>query len=202
MQSDPPPYGAQPPPPPFSPPPSLPPRRTWLIPVLILGTVAVLGAALLGAYALLREKDPADGGPARLKQPVSFVPVRATAAAPCERGWLAEPGSGQCLQVGSGMTIREVEDIRVRPPGSEGRTTHAVTMSFTPADARTFAALTAAAARQPEPANRIAVLAQGEVLAAPTVTAPITGGKVEITGSADRFTRAYTEDLVRRITGG
>ncbi|MEW2352336.1 hypothetical protein [Spirillospora sp. NPDC029432] len=170
--------------------------------MLVVGAVTVLGVAVLGAYALLREKDPAAGGSGRLKQPVSFVPVLAAADGPCGQAWLADPSDGRCLQVGSGMTIREVEDIRVRPPGSEGRTTHTVAMSFTPADARTFAALTAAAAKRQEPANRIAVLAQGEVLAAPTVAAPITGGKVEISGPADRFTEAYTEDLVRRILGG
>jgi preprotein translocase subunit SecD len=170
--------------------------------VLILGAVFVLGVTFLLAYALLREKDPLERGPSTLSRPVSFVPVQAAADGPCRPGWLEDPSDGKCLQTGSGMTVRRVEGIRVQTPGgASGRTGYTVAISFGSTDARTFAAMTEAAARRQDPANRIAIVAEGRVLSAPAVATAITGGQVEISGPSTRFTREYTEDLVRRITG-
>jgi hypothetical protein len=194
------PQGAFPPPPPFSGPPSR--RLAWLIPVLVVGVVIVLCLVGVVTYLVVRDEDATEGGPAQLRRPVSFAPVRSSAPGPCGPGTLEDETDGQCLQVGSGMTIHRVEDIRVQPPGgASGSTGFTVAMTFTSQDSQAFATLTAAAAQQQPPANRIAIVAEGRLLSAPTVSAAITGGKVEISGPSSRFTRDYTENLVRRITG-
>jgi preprotein translocase subunit SecD len=101
------------------------------------------------------------------------------------------------------MTVGRVADIRAQGPDpSQGRTGHIVAVTFVPDDARTFTAMTAAAARAQPPANRIAIVAEGRVLSAPAVAEPISGGTVQISGPPATFTRDYTEGLVRRITGG
>ncbi|GAA3980281.1 hypothetical protein GCM10023085_73270 [Actinomadura viridis] len=192
-----PPYGAYPPPPPAP-----PPRRTWLIPVLALAVVPVVAGAALLAFLLLREEDPAAGGPATLRRPVQFLAVQASEPVPCKPGLLADPSGTECLQVGTGMEIARVADIRVQTPDpARGRTGYSVAISFTPEDARTFTELTTTAAQAQSPANRIAIIAEGRVLSAPAVSSPINGGKVEISGPSGQFTKDYTTDLVRRITG-
>ncbi|MFF5264285.1 hypothetical protein ACFY4C_35625 [Actinomadura viridis] len=196
-----PPYGAYPPPPP-APAPAPVSRNTWLIPVLAVAMVSVVAGAALLAFLFLREEDPGAGGPATLRRPVQFLTVRAAEPAPCKAGLLADPSGAECLQVGTGMEIARVDDIRVQPPDpARGRTGYSVAISFTPEDARTFTGMTTTAAQAQSPANRIAIIAEGRVLSAPAVSSPITGGRVEISGPADKFTRDYTTDLVRRITG-
>jgi preprotein translocase subunit SecD len=100
------------------------------------------------------------------------------------------------------MSIGRVDDIRAQPPdparGSAGFT---VAITLTRQDTQSFAQLTTTASQAQPPANRIAILVEGQVVSAPQVTSPITAGKVEISGPSQEFTRAYTEGLVRRITG-
>ncbi|GAA2454225.1 hypothetical protein GCM10010191_86350 [Actinomadura vinacea] len=196
--SDSPPYGAYP-----QPPAAPSPLKPLLVIVLALALVLVVAVAALAAFFLLRdEDDPAQGGPATLRRPVQFLHVRASGPAPCKAGMLPDPSDRECLQVGSGMTIGQVDDIRVkRPDPARGVTGFYVAVSFTQKDAQTFTQMTTTASRAQPPANQIAIVSEGMVLSAPAVATPITGGKVEISGPSHQFTRSYTENLVRRITG-
>ncbi|MEU6040826.1 hypothetical protein ABZ801_36080 [Actinomadura sp. NPDC047616] len=183
-----------------------PPNRSWLLPHLLLGLVfviAVVAVAALVTFRVLRDQeDPDTGGPTVLSRPVRFLAVQKSEPGPCKPGLLPDLSSVECLQVGSGMTIGRVADIRVRPPdAARGRTSHVVAISLIRQDAQTFATMTTKAAQAQPPANRIAIIAEGRVLSAPAVTSPITGGEIEITGSASQFTKEYTEGLVHRITG-
>ncbi|XVQ08781.1 SecDF P1 head subdomain-containing protein [Spirillospora sp. CA-255316] len=198
-----PPAGAYPPPGPYPPPPA-PPRRMWLIPVLVVALAIVVAAVSLTVALLLAgdDDDEPPSGPAVLRRPVQFVPVRAVEPAPCKPGWLPDTSAGECLQMGAGMSIGRVDDIRAQPPDpSRGSTGFTVAITLTRQDAQSFGRLTTTASQSQPPANRIAILAEGQVLSAPQVTTPITGGKVEISGPAHEFTRDRTEGLVRRITG-
>ncbi|MFC5752316.1 SecDF P1 head subdomain-containing protein [Actinomadura rugatobispora] len=208
--SDPPPPGAYPPPPSdtpppgFSPPPPGPSRKIWLIPVLVVALAIVVAAVSLTAALVLSgdEDDELPSGPAVLRRPVQFLAVRAAQPGPCAAEWLPIASENECLQVGSGMTIGRVDDIRVQPPDpARGSTGFTVAISLTAQDARSFAQLTTTASQAQAPADRIAIVVEGQVLSAPQVASPITGGKVEISGPADLFTRDHTEGLVRRITG-
>ncbi|GLW66282.1 hypothetical protein Arub01_45260 [Actinomadura rubrobrunea] len=164
---------------------------------------AVVVAVGLAAFLLLRDQKDADsGGPTTLKRPVRFLAVEAVEAAPCGIGLLPDPDSGECLKVGSGMTVGRVDDIRVQPPDPvSGRNGYSVRITLTRQDAQAFAALTAAAARAQPPANRIAIVAEGQVLYSPQVSSPIPGGEVEISGPPEKFTKEHTEAMLRRITG-
>lgn len=199
MQSDPLPFGPNTPPPPPSAPPS---RRAWLTPALILGAILVLGVTLL-AYALLRDTESADGGstdggPALLHLPVSFHPVHSTADPPCRTGRPKDPTGSRCLVLEPGMTVRKVESIRIKA-GDGVFTNHGVTLSLTPEDARKLADLTAAADERGRVSTpMLAITVDGEAVAAPPIDGSVTGGKINITGPG--FTKAYTENLFRRIT--
>ncbi|MFI0355796.1 SecDF P1 head subdomain-containing protein [Actinomadura sp. 9N407] len=197
--SDPPPYGAFPPPPPTAP----PRRAPWLIPVIVVAVVLVVAVAALVTFVLLSaDDDSGREGPAVLREPVRFLAVQASEPAPCAAGLLPDPSGGECLKLGAGMTVDRVDDIHAQSPDPErGRTGYSVAISFNREDAQAFTRLTETAARAQDPANRIAIIAEGKVLSAPTVSSPITGGSVEISGPSAQFTKDYTQDLVRRITG-
>jgi preprotein translocase subunit SecD len=64
--------------------------------------------------------------------------------------------------------------------------------------AKLFEQLTAAVAQQQPPANQLAIVVHGQVVAAPSVQSAIAGGKIEISGS---YTRDTAQELAGRITG-
>ncbi|MBO2465970.1 SecDF P1 head subdomain-containing protein [Actinomadura violacea] len=214
----PPPYA---PPPPNAPPPGAAPPAAYPLPgaaaqypsaarpaartpLIIAGAAAlvfVLLAAGVAVYLATRGGGGYDGGPADLRQPLTLQQVAAVSQAPCAAGTLPEASGTSCYRLaGGGMTVRRVEHMKAEPPAG-GTTSWTVQIGLTAADARAFARLTEAAARQQPgtPGQQIAMVAGGRVLSAPAVTGgPITGGSVQITGS---FTRAKAEDLVARISG-
>ncbi|MFG1910711.1 hypothetical protein [Kribbella sp. NPDC048928] len=64
--------------------------------------------------------------------------------------------------------------------------------------AKLFGDLTASLAKQSPPANQLAIVVHGRVVAAPTVQSAIPGGQIQISGN---FTRADAEALVKQMTG-
>jgi hypothetical protein len=183
------------------PPPARPSRRAPLIIGGVVALVLVLVVAGVAAYLATSGDDGYDGGPADLRQPLVLQQVAAVSQAPCAAGTLPEASGTSCYRLaGGGMTVRRVERMKVEPP-SGGMPSWTIQIGLTKADARAFAVLTAAAARQQPgtPGQQIAMVVGGRVLSAPAVNGgPITGGSVQITGS---FTRSQAEDLVARIAG-
>jgi preprotein translocase subunit SecD len=64
--------------------------------------------------------------------------------------------------------------------------------------AKLFEQLTAALAQQQSPANQLAIVVHGQVVAAPAVQSAIPGGKVQISGS---YTRETAQQLADKIIG-
>jgi preprotein translocase subunit SecD len=64
--------------------------------------------------------------------------------------------------------------------------------------AKLFGQLTASLAQQTPPANLLAIVVRGHVVAAPAVQSAIPGGQVQISGS---YTRESAEALAHQITG-
>ncbi|WP_141576931.1 hypothetical protein [Actinomadura sp. WMMA1423] len=204
-------------PPPFPPPGAVPPppgrRPGPLVFVLVAAAAAVLlAAAGLGAYLVLR--DDGDGssaaaspGPVDLRVPLTFRLLAGASAPPCAGGSLTVPGASECYTLGpDALTVRRLDEVRAAPPDpARGRTGWSVELSLTSADAPGFAALTRKAAdayAAQAPGGRMAMLVGGTLVSEPAqVTQAITGGDVAINGPPERFTRAYTEALVHRLTG-
>lgn len=74
-----------------------------------------------------------------------------------------------------------------------------VRLRFTAAGAERFAAVTGRLAQQQSPANQFAIVLDGTVLSAPSVSQAITGGKAEIYGS---FTEASARELAAQLRTG
>ncbi|MGP4109849.1 SecDF P1 head subdomain-containing protein [Streptomyces sp. 4N509B] len=130
-------------------------------------------------------------GPAVLMEPLAFVPVRHALPGACGSPrppvTLDDPDQGQCLtlDVASGMEV-----TRLAGPAeavfSEASGGWAVRVTLLERDAVRFGELTERVAKEPAPANQLAmVLGEDMLLAAPLVTGRIDGGEVEISGGFD-----------------
>ena len=64
--------------------------------------------------------------------------------------------------------------------------------------AEQFEQLTGAVAQQQPPANQLAIVVHGQVVAAPSVQSAISGGQIQISGS---YTRDTAQELAAKITG-
>ncbi|WP_329092923.1 hypothetical protein OG979_03235 [Actinomadura citrea] len=198
------PPGALPPPPPAR---GAGPLVIVLVAVAVAALVAVGG---LGAYLVLRDDDSsaaASSGPVDLRVPLTFRLVASVSAPPCTGGSVTVTGASECYTLGSDtLAVRRLEEVKAVPPDpARGSPGWSVTLRLTSADTPGFAALTRKAAdafAARTPGGRMAMLVGGTLVSEPAqVMRAITGGQVEINGPADRFTRAYTENLVHRMIG-
>ncbi|WP_157433258.1 SecDF P1 head subdomain-containing protein [Actinomadura rifamycini] len=199
-------YGAQPVPASPPEPGGGPPRKAVAIVAASVAVAVVLAAA--GAFLAIRfagtqhrGAGPAPRGPVELRMPLEFTQVAdERQGRPCPSGYLPEGTADACLQLESGgFQVARVDAIEAARP--EHSMTWGVELTLTGDDAEAFARLTerAAAARAGTPGQRIAVVVGGEIISAPVVMQPITGGEVLISGD---FTRTQVDDLIERITGG
>lgn len=204
------PYG----PPPGAPPPAAPRRGPGpLVFVLIAAAVAVLllitGAV---AYVIVTGDDGDSGavavsGPVDLREPLTFSLVDEVSQPPCKAGARSVAGDTSCYTFGGDeLTVRRLEAVKAAAPDpARGAPGWTVQLTLTDADRPGFAALTGKAAQghaSQAPSGRMGMLIGETLISSPAqVMQAITGGRVQITGPADRFTRAYTEGLVRRMTG-
>lgn len=97
-----------------------------------------------------------------------------------------------CYQVTAPlMVFQQLNAISVtnQPPASQ----YAITMTLTPSDAQTYAALTVRHDQQ-----QIAFVVRGTVLATQDITQPVTNGVVQLQGN---FTQDDANRLIRQITG-
>ncbi|MFH8368496.1 SecDF P1 head subdomain-containing protein [Streptomyces sp. NPDC018031] len=138
-------------------------------------------------------------------EPLDLVLVEREEAGPCPSG--AAPGStfrdsraGSCLYVstdpGARMTVTRPKSVKYAYETNGNG--HSVNVELTAADARGFAGLSGKAAARQAPANRIAMVQDGELLSAPTVMTSITGGEIQISGG---FTRDSAQRLARDLGG-
>ncbi|WP_343041393.1 SecDF P1 head subdomain-containing protein [Streptomyces typhae] len=165
------------------------------------------GAITVSAPGASREKLTGLGEQARL----DFRPVRtqapATAKAQCSaaEGPSAKPLTA-CATNGA--------DVRytlgpVAVPGTDVSTARShlskygtgwvVDITFTAAGTRRFADLTAELVTQAPPANQLAMVLDGTVISAPSVSQKLTDGRVQISGD---FTRAAAEELAAQLSAG
>ncbi|MEU1668352.1 hypothetical protein ABZ547_33175 [Streptomyces sparsogenes] len=142
--------------------------------------------------------------------PLRFLPVEREEPGPCPSGaadaYQDTPTgrSGQagqsCLHVApaAGMTVRETKGARATYDNQSSQG-YVVIVDLRSADAARFGQLTGRLAQQQSPRNRLAMVRGDKLLSAPVVSAAISGGKIQISGS---FTRESAERLARDLGGG
>jgi preprotein translocase subunit SecD len=96
-----------------------------------------------------------------------------------------------CYQLTAGITIKRVDDLHVERVKTGGG--YAVSLSLTPADGKALTRLTRTSAGRP-----FALTVRNQVIAAPRVDAPITKGRILISGN---FTREDADSIVERLKG-
>jgi hypothetical protein len=179
------------------------PSRNPLIIVLAaaLALVVLVSGAVVTGFVLLRDGDDAgSAGPVNLRSPLLFQQVAQIQRPPCASGTLKEADGTACYRLEpGGMTVRRLEYLRVLPAGPRSPG-WGISLRLTPTDRALFGDLSGRAhtAGAGNPGNQIAMVADGVVLAAPSITAPITGGDAEITG---KFTQQQVTRIVEQLTG-
>jgi SecDF, P1 head subdomain len=164
------------------------PRRAALAIIITLGVVAA-AVALTGTVIA----SSGDTHPAKFKSPLLVYPVMQASPGQCPAGTQGITGPGTqgqtCYRVAQGIVIRRVTDIHVQRGGAG----YDVSMSLLPADSRSFASLTRRMA-----GGSLALVVGGRVVTAPSVSGPITEGKILITGATRRD---EADRLVRELKG-
>lgn len=164
--------------------------RPGLIAVVIVLWVLIAAIALTGTLIAAFSQEH----PARFAAPLKIYPVTQQLAGPCPpgvQGVSAQTSAGAtCYELTTGITIRRVNDLHVERAKAGG---YAVSISLLPADGRALRRLTSNAA-----GRSYALTVRDQVVAAPRVDAPITKGRVLITGD---LTRGDAQQIVDRLKG-
>jgi hypothetical protein len=169
-----------------------PHARPGLIAVVIALWVVIAAIALTGTLIVAFAQEH----PAHFASPVKIYPVTqeipGQQCPPGIQGVVGQSGSGPiCYQLTTGITIKRVDDIHVERVKSGGG--YAVSLSLIPADGRALTRLTRASAGRP-----FALTVRDQVVAAPRVDAPITKGRILISGN---LTRQDADTIVNRLKG-
>lgn len=147
----------------------------------------VAGAAIL-VVASLPPSDPKVKGTLQLRK----VLTKSDGACPTSSpGTVASEKSDACYTLGDGMTITKVKSVEMRVDGGSG---WAVEFDLRPEDVGRLSTLTGQLASEQSPRNELAMVSNGRVISAPAVQAPITSGKLQLSGD---FTRAEAERYVK-----
>jgi hypothetical protein len=166
--------------------------RPGLIAVVIILWVMIATIAITGTLIAAFAKEH----PARFSSPLKIYPITQQIPGPqCPpgvRGVVGPGGAGQvCYQLTTGITIRRVNDIHVeRATGGGG---YAVSLTLIPPDGKALRRLTGGS-----PGRFFALTVRDQIVTAPRVDAPITKGRVLITGN---LTRTDANALVNRLKG-
>jgi hypothetical protein len=168
-----------------------PHARPGLIAVVIALWVVIAAIALTGTLIAAFSHEH----PVHFSAPVKIYPVtQEIPGAQCPAGVQGvvgqSPSGPVCYQLTVGITIKQVNDIHVEREGSGG---YAVSLSLIPADGRALTRLTRSAAGHP-----FALTVRNQVVAAPRVDAPITKGRIPISGN---LTRDGANAIVNRLKG-
>lgn len=171
-------------------------RRVHVI-AIVAGTIVALGLAAVIIFTTTRMLTAMTGAPRSEPHVTSFalLPVLETSAIPCAAGTVGALDGTSCYKLGQGMTDIKAEKATA---GLSGGTTWVVQVTLNDTDGDKFAALTSALYQLPAPRNQLAIVIDGKVITAPTITQPISGPELEISGA---FTRKDATDLARRLAG-
>jgi hypothetical protein len=168
--------------------------------VVLLGGLTFLAVHLgSGSGSSSGSGDQAYAGP--LRSPMQLRPVQAEQAGPCAAGRFPSLDGKTCYALGTGFTVTSVRGAQVK---RTGQPTPVLSVSLGSADAARFTALTQQAyqAYQQDPnapGGRIAVVVNGQVVMAPQIMNPITGGSFDIATGPSQT--AQLEQLYRALTG-
>lgn len=169
-----------------------PHARPGLIAVVIALWVVIAAIALTGTLIVaFRQEHPVD-----FSAPVKIYPVTQQIPGPqCPpgvQGAIGQSVSGPvCYQLSTGITLKRVDDLHVEREKSGGW--YAVSLTLIPADGKALRRLTRASSGRP-----FALTVRDQVVAAPRVDAPITKGRILISGN---LTRQAAESIANRLKG-
>jgi SecD-like export protein len=168
-----------------------PHARPGLIAVVIALWVVIAAIALTGTlFAAFSQEHPV-----RFSAPLKIYPVTqeipGAQCPPGVQGAIGQSATGPiCYQLAVGITIKRVNDIHVERMKAGG---YAVSLSLIPADGRALTRLTRGAT-----GRSFALTVRDQVVAAPRVDAPITKGRILISGN---LTRDAANTIVNRLKG-
>jgi hypothetical protein len=169
-----------------------PHARPGLIAVVIALFVVIAAIALTGTLVAAYSQEH----PARFSSPLKIFPViqeiPGQQCPPGVQGMVGQSSIGPvCYQLSTGITIKRVNDLHVERATSGGG--YAVSLTLIPADGRALTRLT-----QSNTGKTFALTVRDQVVAAPRVDAPITKGRILITGN---LTRGDADSIVSRLRG-
>jgi hypothetical protein len=168
-----------------------PHARPGLIAIVITLFVLIAAIALTGTLIAAFAHEH----PTRFSSPLKIYPVAQMIPGPqCPagvQGVIGQSATGPvCYQLIPGITIKRVNDIHVERASTGG---YAVSLSLIPADGKALTRLTRQAT-----GRSFALTVRDQVVAAPRVDAPITKGRILITGN---FSQGDAKDIVSRLRG-
>ena len=172
-------------------------HRGKLPPAAALAGLLVIGGLLL-LFTLHLTSDE-ETTTARPSQPLRALPVLAEQDGPCPTDSAAsfetrQPQTCLTVDLDGGITM---DELRQATPGiNEISGNWVLTIEPLPEDAERFSDLTARAAGQTPPQNRIAIVVGESLVTSPQVGEPIPPGPLEISGFD---TRDEVEDLARQL---
>lgn len=107
---------------------------------------------------------------------------------------LPDPDNNQLALHPTFLTLRGLDGGELVFDEASG--TWLITLMLTKDDGAAFAEWT-----QNHVGEQVALIAEGEVIFAPQIAAPITGGEIQIAGGLDGYTKSEASDFLNDITG-
>ena len=159
-----------------------------------LVAVALAAALLAGCVSReggTQEDSRTPAGPVELAVPIELRPVLETESADPTAIVLPTEDGERLTLVDPILTIRELDAAEVKFEPNAG--TWVLNLDLGEADGRTFGEWT-----EEHVGERLAMVANQEVLMAPQIQSAITGGEIQITGD---YTQDEVQDLLDEITG-
>lgn len=135
--------------------------------------------------------------PIELRGVTQLVPSDApapTAAVPESGTVLPDPDNNQLALHPAFLTLHRLDGGELEFDEASG--TWLITLMLTKDDGDKFAQWT-----QNHVGEQVALIAEGEVIFAPQIAAPITGGEIQIAGGLDGYTKTEASDFLNDITG-
>jgi preprotein translocase subunit SecD len=162
-------------------------RSRWLAGLLVFVLAAGCSSEVAGTPAATPDSDTSVG-PVDLAVPVAMRPVLESGTGTTT---LPGPDGEQLALAEPFLTLRELKGARAEIEPTTG--SWVLRIDMTADDGKVFGDWTTA-----HQGERVAMVAGDEVLTAPAIQSPITGGELQIAGD---FTRDSVSDLLARITG-
>jgi hypothetical protein len=183
------------------------PQKQKRGPLVLLGVLVLVLAvvAVLGAVVIVRRDDDKKSEPKVRTKPASPGSVEFRRVLKAEPGACPSPlPTGDFCGPDATYTLGKVEldgshvtEVKAEE-SKQGTTYWYVAVSLDKVGTQLFGQLTTDLAKRPPGENLLAIVVRNEVVAAPTVSSPITAGQIQISGN---FTRDDVEALAAKITG-